>query len=213
MKKIGIIALVLVLALGSLGVGYSMWSEQLDIGATVVMAKASLAFDADEILSYVDNEVDKDVGWAEVYYDPASYIVDPHTGKDGYKTLVWVIHKAYPGYQNNLTTVVPHNIGNIPIHISDIILSDASGELTFVWTTPPPTTPALGFFWKDFNGNGLYDDPDEEVINVKIVNFVCIQLEPCESTKGEIDLEFKQPLEECHTYKFTAQIVGVQWNE
>jgi len=215
-KKIAAMALMIAITLSAFGFVYAHWGDLVTINGTIEMGSMTLAFDPNEILDYVDNEgllpVPKDIGWAEIYYDPASYVEDVHTGKDGYKTLVFVIHKAYPQYEVHFTTVVVHNIGTIPIHITDLNIWDPTGELNWEWVNPPPASPATGFFWKDFNGNTVYD-AGEEIMNVDIVNFVCVQLEPCESTKGQVDIDFKQPAEECHHYTFKIEIVGIQWNK
>jgi hypothetical protein len=215
-KKMATAPIALVVLLSLVGVGYAHWSDYVQIEVTVYMGSLTLAFDPYEILDYVDNEgiipIPKDVGWAEIYYDPTSYVEDVHTNKSGYKTLIFVVHNAYPNYTVAFTTVVLHNIGTIPIHITDLRIWDPTGELNWTWTTPPPRSPAMGFFWKDFNGNGTYE-AGEEIMNVRIVNFVCHQLHPCESTKGEVDIHFKQPAEECHTYQFAIEIEGIQWNE
>jgi hypothetical protein len=207
---------IVILAVSLAGFAYAHWSDMVYIEGKAEMGSLTLAFDPDEILSCVDNElllpVPKDVGWCEIYYDPDSYVQDPHTFKDGYKTLVFVIHNAYPQYEVHFTTVVLHNIGTIPIHIIGMKIWDPMGVLNFEWVIPPPTSPSEGFFWKDFNGNGVYDS-GEEIMNVVIVNFVCVQLDPCESTKGEIDIDFKQPAEECHTYYFAIEFEGIQWNK
>lgn len=215
-KRMLAIPFALILVVSLTGYAYAHWSDFVYIEGTAEMGSLTLAFDADEILGCIDNEdllpVPKDVGWCEIYYDPASYVVDPHTLKDGYKMLVFVIHNAYPQYEVHFTTVVLHNIGTIPIHITDINIWDPTGVLNWVWVIPPPSSPAEGFFWKDFNDNGVYD-PDEEIMNVDIVNFVSHQIDPCQNTKGEVDIDFKQPAEECHTYYFALEFVGIQWNK
>jgi len=223
MKKIGLLALVLVLALGSLGLGYAHWSDQLYINADVEAGSLTLAFDFVEPPLCAEYYLDpatgqlvpgewmgKSVGDCDSWFEDD--IEDVHTLKKGYRKMWIVVENAYPQYIVH-TTFIVHNIGTIPVHIIGFDLSDVTGELNFEWTTPPPASPAVGFFWKDLNANGVYDGPEEEIINVEVVNFVCIQLDYCESTKGEIDLEFKQPLEECHTYYFEVEIEGVQWNK
>lgn len=216
-RKTLILPVLAIFALSITGVAYAHWSDTVQIEGTVYMGGLTLVFDPDEILDCVDNEgllpVPKDIGWCEIYYDPDSYIVDEHTGKDGYKVLVFVVHDAYPQYEVHFTTVVLHNIGTVPIHITNINIWDPTGDLNWEWTVPPPTTPAEGFFWKDLDGDGMYDPGEEEIMNVEIVNFVSVQLEPCESTKGEVDIDFKQPAEECHTYMFKIEIEGIQWNK
>lgn len=216
-KRIAVMPLMAIIAFSILGFAYATWSDYVQIETTVNMGTLTIAFDPDEILDYVDNEpllpVPKDIGWGEIYYDPASYIEDPHTLKDGYETLIFKVHDAYPCYEIHFTTVRIGNIGLIPAHIVDIEVWDPTGELNWEWTVPPPATPAEGFFWKDFDGDGIYDPGDEEIINVDIVNFVCVQIDPCESIKGEVDLHFKEPAEECHEYHFKIQIKAVQWNK
>jgi len=219
-KKIAAIALMIAITLSIFGLVYAHWSDYVQIEGTVDMGSLTLVFDPDEILGYVDNEPPyvtppypgKDIGWAEIFYDPASYIVDPHTTKDGYDTLIFIIHDAYPQYEVHFTTVTLHNIGTIPIHIIGIDIWDPTGELNWEWEVQPPISPSYGFFWKDFNGNGVYDS-GEEIMNVLFKNFVCEQLDPCEAKKGEIDIDFKQPAEECHTYYFKIEIEGIQWNK
>ena len=209
-KSITLIPLVLILALGISGYGFAHWSDTVQIEGTVEMGSATLAFDPDEWLDWIDIEEltgDKDIGWANMYYDVDSYVEDVHTGKWGYKTLILEMHNAYPQYEVHFTTVVVHNIGTIPLHIVGLSIRDPTGELNWEWEVPPPAHESYGFFWKDFNGNTVYDD-GEEIMNVLIKNFVSTQLEPCDSTKGEVDIDFKQPAEECHTYYLEITIVA-----
>jgi len=214
-KKIAAIALMIAITLSIFGLVYAHWSDYVQIEGTVDMGSLTLVFDPAEFLDYIDIEEitgDKDVGSAKIYYDLTSYVEDPHTGKYGYDVLVFEIYNAYPQYEVHFTTVTLHNIGTIPIHIIGIDIWDPTGVLNWEWEVPPPASPCYGFFWKDFDGDGVYD-PGEEIMNVLIKNFVCVQLEPCESIKGEVDIDFKQPAEECHTYYFKIEIEGIQWNK
>lgn len=216
MKKIALISLALVLALGSLGLGYAHWSDQLYVEGDVSSGTVTLAWDISEepFLGYTDNEPpEKDTAWGEIYYDHATYVQDPCSLKEGYKNMVLTVHEAYPCYEIHFTTVRIHNIGTIPVILTGFDVYDPTGELNFTWTVPPPASPAVGYFWKDFNGDGVCQLDDEEVINFEIVNFVGTQLHACESVKGEVDLHFKQPMEQCHTYYFSIDFGGVQWNK
>jgi len=221
-KRMLVIPFVTILAISIVGVAYAAWYDSVQIEGTAEMGSLTLAFDYEEppvCMEYHKDPVtgqlipgeylDKEVGDCHAYYD--DYIVDVHSGKEGYKTMYLTVDNAYPQYIVH-TTFIVHNIGTIPIHLVEFDLMDPSGELVFMWIVPPPATPAVGLFYADLNGNGVYDT-GEERINVEIVNFVCIQLDACESTKGEIDIDFKQAAEECHHYTFKAELVGIQWNK
>ncbi len=144
-----------------------------------------------------------------MYYE--DYVVDPHTGKDGYKTLVVKIYNAYPCYEIHFTTIKILNIGTIPAHFTEITVEgfDVTDGTPLVFEWLPGFEYEKGVFKDDVDGDGEL----EEIINVEIVNFICHQLDPCHDTKGEIDLHFKQDAEECHTYIFKITIKAVQWNE
>jgi hypothetical protein len=108
MKKIGLLCLALVLALGALGVSYAMWYEDLYISGTVNTGEVDWAFDCGTVTwgdpcdpATVDKQSDdlfanirttgKDVGCTDV--------VCVDTDADGdVDTLQVTIHNAYPGY-------------------------------------------------------------------------------------------------------------------
>lgn len=221
MKKIGVIALTLVLALGVLGVGYAHWSQTLYIDTTVKTGTLIVGFQ--EVIPSEDPEVEnKDVGSITAILDTQKGTHwDEYTGTylPIYEKVLVTIDNAYPCYGVHIVFTVA-NGGTIPADVTAVNLSDPSGELKFQWTTPPPASPAVGFFWKDFNGNGVYDppgidpvvDPGEKIISVKFVNLVGHQLDPCDEEKAELDLHIEQAAEQGHTYKFLATITTVQWN-
>lgn len=222
MKKIGVLALVLVFAFGALGIGYAHWSQTLYIDGTVKTGTLGVGFwecvctelpevGDKEVGSIVCEMVDQKGEKFEPYPEPGSM-------KPVYETIVVTIDNAYPCYGVHIVHTVV-NFGTIPAHVISYDLSDPTGELKFLWTTPPPASPAYGLFWKDFNGNGSYDPPDpavddpgELIISVKLVNLVCEQLDPCSEEKGELDLHVEQAAEQDHTYNFLATIEAVQWN-
>jgi len=213
-KKIAAIALIIVITLSAVGFAYAHWVDYATINGKIQMGSMTLVFDPTELLDYTDNELTlpepKDVGSGKIYYDTLTRVDDAHTGLYGYKVLVFEIHDAYPQYRIDFTTVVLLNIGTIPIHITGSTIWDPTGVLNWTWTTPPPHSPCEGFFWKDFNHNNVYDT-GEEIMHVKIVNFVSHQLEPGENTKGEVDIDFYQPAEPCHTYQFNIEFDATQY--
>jgi hypothetical protein len=218
-KKIAAMALTIAIALSLFGFVYAHWGDMVTIRGVVDMGSVTIAWDEDEPLLWADNEETlpepKDVGWAEVYYDPDSYYTDVHTGKGGYKNLIVKIHSAYPQYKIYISNLVVNNTGTVPIHFVDIIISgydETDGEgLEFVWE--PDFEHEIGAFWDNGPDDTWGTADDVKIINVEIVNFVCNQLDPCHKTKGEIDIDFKQEAEMCHTYRFDVELVGVQWNK
>jgi len=213
-KKIAAIALIIAITLSAVGFAYAHWVDQANINGKIQMGSMTLVFDPTELLGYTDNEptlpVPKDVGLGEIYYDTLTRVDDAHTGLYGYKVLVFVIHDAYPQYRIDFNTVVLLNIGTVPIDITSITIWDPTGVLHWTWINAPPSKPCDGFFWRDFNSNGVYD-AGEEIMHIKIVNFVGVQLESGENTKGEVDIDFYQPAEMGLTYQFNIAFNATQY--
>jgi hypothetical protein len=204
MKKIGIIAMTLVLALGALGVGYAHWSDQLFVEGTVHGGDLLVGFTEVIVAEMHDNPtpppekldgeyLGKDVG--DVTYEYAGYRESTHTGKYGYEGVLVTITDAYPCYEVHVTFVVD-NLGTIPVIFEGVTITDPTGELTY-----DPVLEAL------VDANGV------EIINFDFVNLIGTQLEYCEDTKAEVDVHFKQEAEECHTYSFRVDIDAIQYNK
>jgi hypothetical protein len=213
MKKIGLLCLALVLALGTLGLGYAHWSQTIYIEQTVETGTLIVGFQ--ELILSEDPEAEgKDVGsiTGEMVNQKGEHYSE-YWGKlmPIYEKILVTIDNAYPCYGVHIVFTVA-NGGTIPADVTEVSLSDPTGELNFEWTTPPPASPAYGYFWKDFNDNGSYDDPGEKIIKVQFVNLVGIQLDPCDEHKSELDLHVEQAAEQGHTYHITCEIENVQWN-
>jgi hypothetical protein len=221
MKKIGLISLVLVLALGGLGVGYAHWSDQLFIETEVVSGSVTVAW-VDEAPTITDNEPDgKDSAWGEMTFDEA--VTDAKGGciittvggtpLGTWKRIYLNIYDAYPCYEIYFTNIRFANIGSIPIYIESVTFSDPTGELDFVWLDPPGT-PRGGVFYRDDDAsNTRAADGSEDILNVELVNFVGQQYHRCQGEKGEIDFHLKQNADQCHTYKFVVEVEAIQWNK
>jgi hypothetical protein len=214
-KKLGFLLLVLVFAFGALGVGYAHWSQTLYIEGKVESGSFLTGFGE---ASCIDDESKlpepKDVGTCVAELAPDS-LVGYKTKPDGtlkpfYEKIIATIDNAYPCYWSHIVFTIG-NLGTIPAHVTSFNLYDPTGELNFLWDDPPPSTPAYGHFWKDYDGDGV-EDADEEVINVELYDFVSIQLHPCDEVKGELDLHLKQTAEQGHQYKFFVEIDTIQWN-
>ena len=128
MKKIGLLALALVLALGTLGVGYAMWFEDLYIYGTVNTG----TLDAEWSIEAVgDSETaEKDVSSITASYD------------SGY--LYIIITGAYPciDYWVNFDV---DNLGTIPFHVCPITCTTTgfpgTVSITAIENPDSPDTP------------------------------------------------------------------------
>jgi hypothetical protein len=101
--------------------------------------------------------------------------------------------------------LVGEKLDHTGAHIYDLIMNtsiDTNGHIA-------------GDIWEDVNGNGLVDPGvDILVMNVLVVDTLFpLQLDPCHSEKMEIDIDFKQEAEMCHTYTLNFQLLAVQWNK
>lgn len=225
--KFGTILLALALVLGMTGAAFATWSDTVQIEGTVDMGSLTLAFDFVEpplcqeyyrdpdTGALVPGEwLGKEVGDVDCWFD--DYIEDVHSGKPGYKTLYILVTNAYPQYIVH-TTFKLHNIGTIPLDITEYIITgekrDKDGNLIYNLLWYDPDGDWIGELWEDVNGNGVVDAGDLEVINLEITNALPYQIDPCSTNKAEIDMEFKQDAEECHTYTIHVDIVAIQWNK
>ncbi len=106
MKKITLIAMTLVLALGLAGVGFALWSDSLYLEGTVNTGDIGLRWSQD--VPYDDEIEGKDVSYAECV------IVGD--------TLTITVFNAYP----SITYTIPidlHGIGTVPVHTLMTVIS------------------------------------------------------------------------------------------
>jgi hypothetical protein len=222
MKKIGLLCLALVLALGALGVGYASWTDQIAIFGTVETGEVCIEFtcpwsqtdssnapppylgapasDRDWNATQEGSEfnlgvvqTEKNVGWT---------VVDC-SGEPPVKTASLSFYNVYPCYFNHIGLGI-HNCGNIPIKIDHVNFLDASGAVL-------GTLYDEGYLSFDLSGN---DVDDFEVIWGD--NFGD-QLDPCKSHSIDFwvhvmqdeEIDFSVP----HTFTFYIEVVAVQWNE
>lgn len=114
MKKIVILGLTLVLALGSMGVGYALWSDALYLEGTINTGELDICMisvaDDDSSANGIDPGYNKDVA------STSATIVDC------YNATVTVTN-GYPSYSNfvHFTTEVR---GTVPVILEDIIITN-----------------------------------------------------------------------------------------
>lgn len=232
-KKLAAIPLIIAITLSIAGIAYAAWYDYAYISGTVYMGSLTLAFSTYEPPECterhfnptppperLDGEAEgKDVGNCSAHYEKTSLITDPHTGKQGYKILVINITNAYPQYIVH-TTFMVHNIGTVPLVIYGLNLTgvkqNATGTTIYnlVMNTSIVGGDLYGDIWEDVDGSGTVTPGDILVINLIIKNgSIPYQLDPCNDDKWEMDLDFKQEAEECHTYILHFRLLSIQWNK
>lgn len=114
MKKVGLIALLLVFALGTMGVSYALWSDNLFINGTVETG----SIDANWSVESVTDDETKEFSEMLVV-------------GDGTKTLDITITNAYPCVTYTLAWDIDCG-GSVPIHFEPPVIAQGfPGEFTF----------------------------------------------------------------------------------
>lgn len=227
--KLGVLALVLVLALVGGGVAYATWSQELVITETVQTGELCWGFQEGSFGSLKDGatppppytvaqganiadidwtigtgfvapleQMGKNVGWTtgELTGEKGE-----HLGFKLYSTANITLHNVYPSYYNELSLIAA-NGGSIPLIFNQLIINGVVCDqgVTYV----------------------LDLDGDTQVMEIKWVNHLGYQLDPCD----EIELSFKVHIledddyppydqggaEQDETYQLIITLVGTQWN-
>ncbi len=208
MKKFGLLCLAIVLALGSLGVGYAAWTDTIYIEGTVNTGSVSLGFSKIMCSEPFGEVEDKEVGSISCDLTGEVRCQIDYAGNlvDAYEKAVFELVNAYPCYQTAVVVDVA-SCGTIPVIINDLTITmvqvDASGATleTLTWVG---TTGQSGYF---NNGAG------ETVLAIDVVNLVGSQLHQGEKNAVEFDMHVKQPAEQNAMYIITVTITGIQWNK
>jgi hypothetical protein len=199
MKKVYLLMLALVLALGTMGLGYALWYENLYIDGYAETGELDWEFAdpvpgggwIEPIMHHDDQGLDplipgydltvKDVAWKEWEFRD--------TDGDGDKdTLVFWIKNGYPGYWNNISVHV-HNNGTIPLHYEYVLLN---GQEFPIGTEVVLENGAIAFWWGDRPGD---------------------QIHPCEGTELSFYVGVLQPALQNHTYEIHITLGAVNYNE
>jgi hypothetical protein len=211
MKKIGLLCLALVLALGTLGIGYAAWIDTITIHGQVTTGELCWEFVSCNLLDHYAPvnyggdyptatpdytcypgfkdqlywELDKNVAWGT-----------QNISADG-KTLAVTLNNAYPCYFNSMSFYV-NNCGTVPLKVDHIVIN---GQIY---------TKNVPYVQYDFNGDGAYDfeiqwgDNWGEQIDPGArspeFSFWMHVLQPC-------------PQSQLNTLTFNITLVAVQWNE
>ena len=187
MKRIGLLALALVLALGALGVGYAAWTDQVTIEGTVTTGTLSL-----DVVEYSGTQVFKMEDGSAFYQEwqnregvpadaPAGAIqlvADSGArpgGVDERDVVVW-FNNLFPCYEYK-ANVKLHCAGSVPIHVKAELLSldEAGKELLGLIEQHAGYVKVEGWMWNSLTG------AEEDAVLVDPTNF--IQMHECDILK------------------------------
>jgi hypothetical protein len=227
MKKIGFVILALVLVLGTMGVGYAMWSQTMTVNGNVNTGNVCLKFvpmlrSSDPGPNYMGynppNVYAPSLDWTiQPGMDPSTiHALDKNIGETD------VALGADPQHVNvTLTNVYPcyyaevylheQNCGTIPVKLTGAVL-----------TYPDPNNPdqfiSITLTQGDvYNIPGLTqyaNDPVDSVIEIRWMAFQAgAQLEPGQVIETSWSIHILQAARQNFNYGFTISFAGVQWNE
>jgi hypothetical protein len=124
MKKIGLLALVLVLALGVIGVGYAAWSHTISVAGTVNTGTASAIFTGSQTSENADN-----------FSNNMCYATAVPDANPAYLDVT--VYNAFPGVKIEGLPYFIQNNGDVPIAINSLTLTSDPTMVTLAGSTYP----------------------------------------------------------------------------
>ena len=215
MKKLGMISIALVLAIGALGIGYAAWTDEVTISGSV--NTGAVCIDWDEFTLINDECVEPPETNPDQNCDPGfTNIRQAPEGKDvgcvevtfsvDKKTAYVTLHEAYPYYFAAIS-LHSHNCGTLPAIVKQVRLS----------YTDPVTGQDVNIALPD---GSIKNIPGEDqyggisnVVQVYWVNNTGSQREPCSIWEDSFWITILQPAKQLSTYRFTITREAIQWNE
>jgi len=226
MKKIGIICLVLVMALGALGVGYATWSQTLTITEEVNTGKFCVGIrdagtdddgpaltETGGVLYPIDEPADGTLDPGYLKNVAAAHSTDgvlkcEHETVEFFEDVTETIVNAYPSYSCTITLEFA-NCGTVPAIVESVtptMVSDADGLFDYVEITSWVIYDDLGNEWG--SGTGL------TALEAALQGY---QLDPCDVMSVDITKHIIQEIggvlcPEEATMTMTEDVKWIQWN-
>jgi predicted ribosomally synthesized peptide with SipW-like signal peptide len=225
MKKIGLLCLALVLAVGALGIGYAAWTDTITIGGSVTTGDVCIEFtcpfgpsgeseDASPPYTAGEGASASSFDW-NATVEGSNFWLDP-VRMD--KNVAWVtsnctevtpprkavtltFHNVYPSYFSHIAFGI-HNCGTIPVKLDHVTFTDANGNAQTLYDD--------GYLVFDLSNNGTND------FELYWGDNFGDQIEPCSGWSMDFWTHFMQDegidFSVPHTYTLTIEIVVVQWD-
>ena len=220
MKRIGLLALALVLALGALGVGYAAWTDQVTIEGTVKTGTLSLdvvGYSGTHVYKTADDGVHVErwqnedgshpegdfgelIGWA------GARPGDPTADE---KDVVVTFHNIFPCVEFE-ANVKLHCFGTVPIEVkAELMPLDEATEalMTEILAGEGGKVEVRAYLW-----NSIKDPDGSEAIMVDPTNF--IQMHNCDVLKLVLMIYLPQvDALQGRTGSFYVDINAIQFNK
>jgi hypothetical protein len=216
MKKIGLLSLALVLALGALGVGYAHWTDTICIEGTVNTGSVDI-----NVEYYSGTDIYKDLrtdGIVTVYWvkDCAGNIVwSSGTPPEEGLLVAWAA--AEPGPADDTVVITYNNTFPCETLVADIIVHYTGSVPAMVTADIDTEDEWLEDLWNaGYAGayGALVDmDPEKGFEFIEPITELPIQMHYCDYAKVWLWLHL--PQEDAYmnqTASFTANITACQWN-
>jgi len=237
-KKIGLICLALILALGALGIGYAMWEETLTIDGVVYTGNVDVEFS-----QYSNDPPPHGTCAGGIYADPldpkvcGSWTIPGVNGLEPWEywsgdrwdknvastnctldvnSLSIEIDNGYPSYWGSVLFDID-NVGTIPVAVISCNLTDVSG-----YTIPGGMELDAGErYYVDVDTatptvhTGTVAAGDDFSFMIDEYNDDFTQIDPGDVGYGWICIHVEQDAAQNNTtdYTFTIEIVVCNWNE
>jgi hypothetical protein len=213
MKKIGLLSLALVLALGALGIGYATWSDNVTIEQTIYTGNFEIGIrdvGTNDPCESNDPSYDKHVASCNSSnHDYVGSLQDT----DYYAKIVEVLDNVYPCYSCNITWEIA-NLGSVPAFLGTWDTNVSSGnsdlwdcvELKSWEITAPDGSVYPGVSWE-----GLFLKMQEIQVDEGQTYQVVIEKHILQDCVDESGREFECPQDASVTVEH--ELMFVQWNK
>ena len=227
MKKISLICLALVLALGSLGVGYAMWSDTVTISGTV--NTGSVDIDITGVShTYVYKVVDDIVGGnldgkvdGDIIFSPCVLALEQDAVPDGINDLLLVASAVTTD-----TSVAATDVDSVSIAFDKVFptaTANISGdvEMKYLGTIPAHVeltaltySSTIGADLQSYLNVEWFSKPDGTAVWVKVASPTLLQLHENDMMKVVINFDLPQDNAlQSATGTISGSILVKQWNK
>lgn len=217
-RKLGLLLMVLVLALGSLGVGYAAWTDTITVNGTVNTGSVDL-----DVVRYSGTYVYKSVAdHGVLVYKGWLPIIRPADGPDRFvvayaiagagaeeNSVVMEFDNLFPG-EIYCADFLVHYVGTVPAIVGgDIKAGENSAWLEDLWNMgkPDPDDPDDGGAWVEVlwsDETGAEGNPITDLVQMHYCNYAIVRI--CIKIPQDNDYQGLRGT-------FSGEIVAVNWNE